>query len=493
MSIKFSYIILIFTILFGGIIYVLHLLGFVTEANEVYARFSVLGIFIAGFLLAGWQKIKHHHFSFNDIYKNKTLIIIFLTVLLCSLFIHKRVSYYAIGFFTCASFLHFIYTKKFYAPPKFFYFLFIYALLMFFGTIGTQKGFYFPDITLSLYALPLAYCCFRLPKKTLLSIGEIFFKTGIIFLFACILYWWFNFLYLDANFTGWLTQKTGYLSHSAVWQEQANYMASAIINNSSPLNDYWYNAFFFVNSWSFIYHPTSVSIILLGGLITGFYLFFQKKYFFTVSEIDLILYAVLCLFVLMLIQSRIGIVGFSLIAGISGLYFLKLKLKIKYFKIALAICILLAGISFVMFSGKISSYANDNTRDAYRKIAISYIHKHFWWGSGYNQQSIALEQQAEEIQDILPENIYPHSNQHITHAHNQFLGNMVQFGILGLIALVAMLVAIAFYAIKNRSFLLITFLCFWLCFMLIEEGEYIKIITFITFFTAINEVNKLNK
>ncbi|MCL1867974.1 MAG: O-antigen ligase family protein, partial [Paludibacter sp.] len=434
-----------------------------------------------------WQKARHHHFSLNDIYKNNTLIIIFLTVLLCSLFIHFRVSYYAIGFFTCASFLHFIYTKKFYALPKFFYFIFIYALLMFFGTIGTPKGFYFPDKTLSLYVLPLAFCCFCLPKKTLLKIGEIFFKTGIIFLVICILYWWFNFLYLNANFIEWIIQKQSYFAHPTGWEVQAKFILSGLINNNIPLQDVnWYSAFFFVDSWAYMYHPTPVSIVLLGGLITGFYLYFQKNEFYTVSKFDLILYAVLCLFVTLLIQSRIGTVGFFLIAGISVLYYLKLKLKIKYFKIALAVCILFGGLSFFAFNNKISNYINDDIRDVYRKIAVSYIQEHFWWGSGFNQQQSALEWQAEKMKDKLPEIAFPNDNQHITHAHNQFLGNMVQYGIWGLIVLIAMLAAIAYYAVKNRNYPLFTFLCFIIFFMLVEENEYIKILIFITFFTAIS-------
>jgi len=191
----------------------------------------------------------------------------------------------------------------------------------------------------------------------------------------------------------------------------------------------------------------------------------------------------------MLLQSRIGLVGLILIIGITGLYYL--RLKTKYFKIGLLTYILLGGTSLMLFGSKVSGFINDDIRDSYRKIAVSYIQEHFWWGSGFNQQRLVLEQQAEKIKDTLPETVYPHSNHPITYVHNQFLGDMVQFGIWGLIALLAMLTAIAYYAIKNRSYLLQTFLCFIIFFMMIEEGEFILILIFIMFFTAINESKKL--
>ena len=471
MTFRFSAVVLSLTVLLGGLIYMLHLLGLVTAANEVYARFCALGLFVAGFLLLGWQKVKSHRFSWDDIYKNDTFIVFSLTTLLASLYLSSKLShsYYIIGVFAFAGLIHFFYTRKFYPPPTFFYLIFAYALLLFFGTIGTQKGFRFPSQTLSFYVLPLAYCCFCLSKKTLLQIGGFFYKTGIIFLSLCVLYWWFNFLHLNVNFVEWITGKTTYETQMIGWKNVINY-----------------HAYYFVNAWSYRYHPTQVSIVVLGGLITGFYLYYKKDEFPTISKWDLLIYTVFCLLIILLMQSRIGVVGFILIIGITGLYYL--KLKTKYFKIALLAYFLLGGASLMVFGNKVSGFVNDDIRDAYRKIAISYIQEHFWWGSGFDEQRFVLEQQAEKIKDILPAMVYPNCvDCSITHVHNQFLGIMVQFGILGLIVLIAMLAAIAYYAIKNRSYLLLTFLGFMFFFMLIEEGEYILMLIFITFFTAINE------
>ena len=480
---------MIFIALFGGVIYILHLFNLVTASNEVYARFIALGIFIAGFGFLGWQKARHHRFSWDDIYKNNTLIIVTLTVLLVSLFLVKRVSYYAIGILVIASLMHFFYTRKFYTLPKFFYFILAYGLLLFFGTIGTERGFHFPDSILSFFVLPLAFCCFCLPKKTLLKIAGIFFKTGIIFLSVTTLYWFYNFLHLDANFIGWITEKTGYFAQMTGWEIQAATHNPLWENTFTKDSIEFYAAYFFVSSWSYLHHPTTNSIVILSGLITGFYLYHKKNEFPTITKYDLLLYIVLSLCVIILLQSRFGIVGFFLIIGITGLYYL--KLKTKHFKAGLTICLLVGGASLLMFNDKISDFASDDVRDAYRRIAVSYIQENFWWGSGFGEQRLVLEQQARKMKDVLPPSVYPHSLNAITHVHNQFLGNMVKFGIWGLIMLIAMLTAIAYYAIKNRSYLLQTFLCFILFFMLIEEGEFIIILIFITFFTAICEAKKL--
>ena len=483
MANRFSVIALTTTVLLGILIYVLHLFQLVTPANEVYARSCALGLFIVSFLFLGWWQAKYYRLSWKHFYKNDTLIIICLSVLLASLFLCSRIGYYAVGFFAGAVLLHFFYRRKFYPLPKFFYFVFLYALLLFLGTIGTEKGFRFPNSTLSFYVLPLSLCFFRLSKTTLLRIAELFFKIAIVFLATCILYWWYNFLQLDANFITWIAEKTGYSVEMTAWEEQAK------IHNSN-----YYSAYFFVTSWSYYYHPSFVSLILFFGLITGFYLYHKKNTNPTITKLELILYIVLCLFVIILMESRVGLVGFLFINAVTGLYYL--KLKTKHFKIGLILYLLLGCASLYVLNDSVSDFVDDDARDAYRRIAISYVHDNFWWGSGFHQQRIALEQQAEMMENVLPDIIFPHTGNPIYYVHNQFLGNMVQFGIWGLLLLSAMLIAIAYYAVKKRSYLLQVMLSVVFLFMMIEEPLYVLksivcFLTFLMFFTAISESGKL--
>jgi len=486
MPLRFSTIILIFIALFGGMIYTLHLLGLVTAANEVYARFIALGIFIAGFVFFGWQKAKNHRFSWDDIYKNNTLIIGSLTVLLAGMFVKQEVNHYLIGFFVGASLLHFIYTRKFYPPNKLFYFVWLYALLLVFGTIGTKRGFHFPDSTLSFFVLPLAFCFFRLQKETLLKIANIFFKTTILFLAICIVYWWYNFLHLDANFVEWVTEKTHYEAKMSGWTAQQRVVSSMWVDHR-PEQIVHFFAYFFVNSWAGFFHPSFISYVLFFALISGFYLYHKKNNAANVRISELILFVVLCIFVMILMQSRIGIIGLLFILIATGIYFL--KLKTNFFKIGLLALVLLGSLVFFATNSKILDFTHDEVRRAYNHIAVSYIQDNMWWGSGFRQQQIALEQHAEIIKDQLPSSVFPHFNHPIYYVHNQFLGDMVQFGIGGLIALLLMLFAVTRYAIKSRSYLLQMFLLITILFMMIEEPLYVqagitRFMVFLVFFTA---------
>jgi O-antigen ligase len=490
MHLRFPAIALIFATILGGTIYTLHLQGLVTAPNEVYARFAAIGLFLVSFLILVWQKVKKHRFSWDDFYKNDTLIIASFTLLLVSFFFIKDVSYYLVALFGVSCLARILYTRKFYVPPSFFYFIIAYALLMFLGTIGTSKGFHFPDRIISFFVLPLSFCFFYLPRKTLLQIGEVFFKAGIIALLISLLYWFYNFLHLDADFTKWVFGKTGYMAQMTGWESQAG---GAFLWELGPTKGIalHYSAYSFVNSWSYLFHPTTNSIVILSGLIVGFYLYYKKGELLTISKWDLLLYIIPCLLIIMLMQSRIGLAGFILIVGITGLYYL--VLKTKYPKIALIIYFVIVGASLLLLGDKISGFAKDDIRSSYRKIAVSYIQENFWWGSGFNEQRLVLKQQAEKIKDILPENVYPHTSHPITHVHNQFLDDTVRYGILGFVVLIAMLLAIAYYAIKNRSYLLQVFLCFVLFFMWIESGEFMIILAFVLFFTAISESKKLKK
>ena len=488
MPIRFSAIILIFIALFGSAIYVFHLFGLVTAANEVYVRFIALGIFIAGFGFLGWQKARHHRFSWDDIYKNNTLIIATLTVLLTSLFLYQEISHYAIGIFVGASFVHFLYTRKFYPPNKLFYFVFLYALLLFFRTIGTEHGFHFPDRTLAFYVLPLAFCFFQLSKDTLLKIAEVFFKTTILFLAICVLYWWYNFLHLDANFIQWITEKTNHLAQMTGWETQAttHHSLENVVTRDTLI---YYSGYFFVNSWSGFTHPTFVSIILFFGLIVGFYLYYKKNTFLSITKLDLALYIVLCFFVILLMQSRVGIVGFLIIICISSLYYL--KYRTKFFKLGLLLLFVFGSTALYVTDLSESRFTTDETRDVLRQVSVSYIKENFWWGAGFRQERIVLQRQAEKMENVLAD-VPPHILDTISYSHNQFLGDTVQFGIWGFIVLMAMLVAIALYAIRSRSYLLQMFLCSMFLIMLIDQPLYIqtgitRFMVFLVFFTAISE------
>ena len=472
--------------LFGAIsfiaIYFLHLAGFVSPENEFYVRPFLLGAFIVCTILVVVNEANSLNLFSNNSDKGLVLPFFGLSLLLIATIFNKQAGTYSTGIFIAASLVFLKINKKFYQLNKIYLFLLLYVVLMIVGTIGTPNGFRFPATTLSFLLLPLAYCCFKLPKETLFRIGHAFYRCMLTYLAFCIIYWWFNFLYLDKTFFEWITIKLPIECNSLRgWDEQIRL----------SLGGTTFSAFYFVSSWAYYYHPSYISLVLFFGLIVGFYLYHEKNHILTVTKSELILYITLCLFVIVLMESRIGIVGFGLLIAASDLYYS--KLKTSHFKIVVALYLVLSIVLIYFFNHLLDNFLDDNVRQTDYTLAVNYIKDHFWWGNGFSEQKSALEQEAQIIKNVVPpiDNIK-------TYTHNQFLGNMVQFGIWGLIVLLSMLFALIRYAIKSASYLLQMFLLVIILFMMIEEPLYgqkgFTIFTvFLTYFIAFCEIDNPKK
>ena len=471
-NVKFLHITLIFFALAFVSAYILSLFRLVNAENELYARYFLIGIFVVSFLLLVWQNIRHHKFSFNDILKNETAIIVTLSILLMSCLFHKNFSIYATGFFVGAVLFYLILNGKFYSFSKIYIFLFLYALLQLFGTIGTKKGFHFPEMTYTFYLVPFAFSFFKLSEKTLLKIAQFFFRITFIYLIICILYWWFNFQYLNYNLTDWVTNKLFITIDMPHWLEQREYR----YGNT-------FSAFLFVNAWSIFFHPTHISFTISLAMILGIYLFYKNK----INFWELLFFVVSALFTMILLESRIGFVFFVLILLISFLIYV--KLKTKYFKIVFLTTFLALFASVFLLKNSINNFVADDVRYINKTLAINYIEDNFWWGNGTRQQWAALLSQAEKMKNEFHiENYYDIK----TCAHNQFLGDMVQFGIFGAVFLAALLISIMIFAIKQRSYLLAMLVLTLLLFMQIDEPFYTQegittFTIFLTFFVAISQ------
>ncbi|GAB1416247.1 hypothetical protein MASR2M117_16530 [Paludibacter sp.] len=349
-------------------------------------------------------------------------------------------------------------------------------LFLFLGTIGTQKGFHFPELTYTFIVIPVAFSFFSFSKTLLLKIARIFFRIMLLFLVTGIVYWWYNFLCLDVSFVEWISNKLHFEVNMIGWEEQFRLSHG---NN--------YSAYFFVNSWAYYAHPSYISLVLFFGLIVGFNLFYKNDNTNKVSIVDVTVYILLSTLMIALMQSRIGIVGLVLICAISLLYFI--KLKTKWFKIILPLFLIVGVGALAFVNYKFSGLIKDEIRNTLNTLAISYFKNHVWWGTGTQEQFIALRSQLE----IMKNDVYPLGFEPIF-THNQFLGNMVQYGIWGFILLSSILIVFANYAIKHRSYLMQMFLFIIIIFMQIEEPLYIqegitRFTVFLTFFVAVIESN----
>lgn len=472
----FSFIVLFVVIFLLLLIYFISLTGLIHIEHETYVKIISLGIFLAG---ATWLIVKEAKYFLSESGqqdRSPLQIIIPLIILLISSIFHKNVGVYATFLFVLSTLIYALKERKLYKPNKIYYILFAYVILILMGTIGTKNGFHFPDRIHTLYFLPLSFCFFDLSKKTLLWIARLFFRVMLLFLAVCIVYWWFNFLNLDANFFEWITGKMGFNIDMMNWEAQ--YAIQKSIH---------YPAYYFVNSWSYYYHPTYISLVLLFALTIGFYLHYKKENLSKVSTIELTLYLIACFIVLALMESRVGFVGFCILCVATGLYYAKLKTRL--FKTVLILYVI-AGVLILYFAqNMIAGFLADDVRDSLTKIAISHIKDNFWWGVGSFEEASAIKSQM-----TMMEGMFPFLRDNINYVHNQFLGNMVQFGIWGLIMLLVLMLGILRFAIKQRSYLLQMFFLIMFVFMLIEEPLYTqpgitRFTIFLTFFVSISDSN----
>ncbi len=479
---RFPIAVTVFTVISFITIYILDLNGVASNRTEPYIRFSLAGFFVIAHITLIIKEFKNELRNFDTLFKDGFIVALALPMLLTAAILNKKVGIIMTGFFIGIALLYFIFNRKVYSDNYVFKFLAGYAIFLCIGTIGSSKGFHFPEITYTFYLLPAAFLLFNLSQDTLLRVGKIFVRTITVYLAFSLIYWWFNFQYLDSDMLAWLSRKVYYLDADMLfWEEQTRWL------RGTPKS----HAFFFVNSWSHYFHPSYIAIVLFMALITSFYLRYKQHKKAAISKTELFIINLLAFVMLILMQSRIGIVGFIFTLGITGLYYSKLKLHM--FKVTLIIYIIIGTGTMIVMDDKIDTFLSDSVRKTDYTLAISYIKDHFWWGTGMLEQHIALENQEQLLQETLPPTGFMK-----TYTHNQFLGNMVQFGIWGLLALIILLWGITRYAIKERSFLLQLFMGVFLLFMLIEEPLYTqegvtRFTIFLVYFVAISESKKKRK
>jgi O-antigen ligase len=421
---------------------------------SLFILFSiVIGIFEVGFRFK--QKL---HFS------TKGILIFFLTLMLVLSIFEKHLGIAGTGFFIISCLIYFISTRKLYSLNPIYLLFFAYPVLELIGTIGTSKGFRFPEMTYSFYLIPLAFSLFRLEKEMLLGILKCFIRIMLIFMAISIVNWFYNTIHYDVKIIDWITKK--------------------IFIVGIP-------AFKFISNWSQYNHPSYINLVFIPGLISIFYIFYKKNPAIWISKFELFLYITLCFVYQLISESRIGVVSVLLVLFLTGMYYL--HIKTTHFKLILVAALIIGGIGIYYFHNKVSGFLSDPVRKTDTALAIDYIKNHPWWGMGYGLENEVLTYQEKNAN---PDLVLIHSQK--TYVHNQFLGTIIQFGIPGAIVLILVVIGLFWYGFKNRSYLLTLFMSFYFLFMLIEEPFYTqegitRFTIFLALFIHISECDKPKK
>lgn len=440
-------------------IYISYSMGYVTKENQTILKNTLPFLLCISFFFIGWYEIGMPRLK-KSLFNHRNLLLFSLVTLLVSS-INQRVGIFATAFFVLSAFIYFLFEKKWYKLNTVYYAVFLFGLLHFLGTIGTVEGFRFPDKLLSFFILPLAFSCFRFKKETYLRVLRLFFRIIFVYLIFAVIYAWYNKLFYSLDFFEWITSK--------------------LAVEGEPI-------YFWVLGWTHYAHPSYVSLVLIAALLSGFYLYY-KKTSATIGKLELFAFSVFFMLTVLLTESRIGFVCGILVFGSTALYYLFLS-KRNWFRIAFICAVLTTGIGIYLLDDPISMFVKDDVRKTDYTLAINYIKSHPWWGSGYNEQDLALAEQAEIMKDVLP--LLPHEK---TYTHNQFLGEMVQFGVWGLIVLLILLFSLFRYAVFSKSYLLQIFLLVCLVYMMVEEpltgqGGITRVMVFLSLFIHLSEDKK---
>ena len=233
--------------------------------------------------------------------------------------------------------------------------------------------------------------------------------------------------------------------------------------------------FFMLYGWSGTPHPSFNVLWIMAGMSCSFYLA-DKRY---ISRFELLCGIMLMLLIVIGTQSRIGYVMWFIIAFCGIIY------SLRNYKLALSAVLLFLAVGGYIFArlhtDSLRNLYTDPAREQLFQIARDYLRADPWVGSGlggmtyeYVESVIGYEFKSWWPQYQDAETMYP---------HNQFLGDWMQSGIMGLIVLIG-LIGCGFYeAIKSRSFIGIAYMTALFFFMMIEMPlHYLGGTTVIAFF-----------
>ena len=236
-----------------------------------------------------------------------------------------------------------------------------------------------------------------------------------------------------------------------------------------------YDSFVYLNlSWDF--HPSYYSMYLVFAMvIIADFFFFQHSRIASYQKILLVILVLFFYSMVFLLSSKAGIACMAIVSlfYISVLIFRKkmINLSLKLLA-ALIICFYGAYNLFpyakvrIEKSGRMNEVNEQNSSTAERltiwKISLPIIAKHPVLGVGTG-----------DVKDELLENYRENGLHVILHyelnAHNQFIQTTIAIGLIGLLALVAMMILPAFYAFRHENYIYGIFILLFLVNNLVES------------------------
>jgi O-antigen ligase len=210
--------------------------------------------------------------------------------------------------------------------------------------------------------------------------------------------------------------------------------------------------------WTNYAHPSFLCIIYLFALPVGLYL---KRKYHTVSTTKIIILIVVEAAVIAFTGSRIGIIIFPLLLLLMLLYSVLWKRKIITAGLAIAL-ISITAIILSLSENQFTDRFKDPIRTQLWETTLFSIKEKplLGVGTGGMKAVLASSELAEKLD-------YP-AQLASSYPHNQYLGEIMHFGIIGAIPLFATLIYLLIIAICRKNFLLLSLMVILFVFMITE-------------------------
>ena len=206
--------------------------------------------------------------------------------------------------------------------------------------------------------------------------------------------------------------------------------------------------------WPAFDHPSVVSIILLMAVPVALYLRYDNSSNFKLQTsnfkiAETLLGVLLPIVFTILCGARIGMLIAPVLLGFGYLFYCKFKPVLKW---GLMITGILASFFLLHLFPEINGRFTDTSRMDLQAIAISAIKEKpvFGWGTGSAKMLIHSEDRAHNLGIETPYDL----NQF----HNQYLEDMAQFGIPGILILLVLFGWILWTGVSEKNFLLLSLL-----------------------------------
>lgn len=376
----------------------------------------------------------------------ENLLKVSLILLLVSTVLNIPTSIAVTVLFVLLSIVYGVVHKKIQKPHPLFYFIagyYIFQLLGLSWSIDLKNGLHTIDKGISYIIIPLAFCLYPISDETRKKLLKIFFRIMFVFVLVGLIGYiyqvYFNKIGLFAGFS-----------------LNKDYLNSKLENNSA----YWA-----IMRWSRYGHPTFVSFILVLTFGIGVYFHdMEKEFAKRISIFELLLFAGFAMILIVLLQSRLGMILFPFGVFVSTFWALRKRKKLVFSLIGV-VAFMVASCTLYLFKFH-KSYFFDSPRSIMLERTMKFIHEHPLLGTGTGgMRKIAID---------------------FANPHNQYYGEILHLGIVGFIVMAILLGATIYFGVKNKNMLLLYFTLLFLMLMLTEMPLTIqKGITYFSLFTCL--------